>query len=78
MGRSRRQVESARLRLAANLRAMRKQHGISQEKLAELAGLHRTYVGAIERGERNVSIDNIEKLAAALALDVVELLARDR
>lgn len=48
---------------------------MSQEDLAELAGLHRTYVGAIERGERNVSIDNIERLAAALGVDVVDLLA---
>jgi transcriptional regulator with XRE-family HTH domain len=40
-----------------------------------MAGLHRTYVGGIERGERNVSIDNIEKLARALDADVTELLA---
>ena len=75
MAKPRRQPESARLRLAANLRATRKERGISQEELAAMAGLHRTYVGAIERGERNVSIDNIERLAAALGFDVVELLA---
>jgi len=68
--------QSARLRLAANLRATRKEKGISQEELAAIAGLHRTYVGAIERGERNVSIDNIERLAVALHLDVLDLLAR--
>ena len=62
-------------RLPANLRARRKNQGISQEGLADLAGLHRTYVGSIERGERNVSIDNIERLADALRLDVVDLLA---
>ena len=45
-----------------------------REELAAIAGLHRTYVGSIERGERNVSIDNIERLAGALGLDVVDLL----
>ena len=49
--------------------------GISQEFLAELAGLHRTYIGAVERAERNVSIDNIEKIAIALETDVSNLLS---
>jgi transcriptional regulator with XRE-family HTH domain len=75
MAKTRRSVQSARQRLATNLRVRRKQRGISQERLADLAGLHRTYVGSIERGERNVSIDNIERLAVALGLEVVELLA---
>ena len=75
MVRVRRQAPSARLRIAANMRAARLRLGISQEALAEIAGLHRTYVGGIERGERNVSIDNIERLAAALGMDVVDLLA---
>ena len=74
MVKPRRKEQSARLRFAANLRATRKERGISQEELADLAGLHRTYVGSIERGERNVSIDNIERLATALHLDVVDLL----
>ena len=64
------------MRVAANLRATRKAHGMSQEQLADVAGLHRTYVGSVERGERNISIDNIERLAGALGLDVAELLAR--
>jgi transcriptional regulator with XRE-family HTH domain len=74
MVKPRRQKESARLRFARNLRARRKARRISQEGLAAIAGLHRTYVGSIERGERNVSIDNIERLAGALGLDVVDLL----
>jgi len=66
---------TARQRLAHNLRAKRKASGISQELLADLSGMHRTYVGGIERGERNVSIDNIERLAQALEADVLDLLA---
>lgn len=66
-----------RLLFSRNLRRVREQRGISQEMLAELAGLHRTYVGSVERGERNISIDNIERLAEALKLDPAELLRRD-
>lgn len=75
---SRRKVhpESARSRLARNLRALRASKGISQEELGDLANLHRTYVGSIERLERNVSLDNVEKLASALDVDVLDLLAR--
>jgi transcriptional regulator with XRE-family HTH domain len=51
--------------------------GLSQEALADLAGLHRTYIGSIERGERNISIDNIERLANALDCKVTELLKGD-
>ena len=63
-----------RANLALNLRHIRAEQGLSQEALAELAGLHRTYVGAIERSERNVSIDNIGKLAAALRVHPSALL----
>jgi transcriptional regulator with XRE-family HTH domain len=65
---------SARERFATNLRHARKAKGLSQEALGELADLHPTYVGSVERGERNVSIDNMERLAEALGLDVVDLL----
>jgi transcriptional regulator with XRE-family HTH domain len=65
---------TARTTLAYNLRLLRTQRNISQEELAGLAGLHRTFVGSVERGERNVSIDNIEKLAKALKVSVVDLL----
>ncbi len=60
--------------LAENIRAYRKKMNLSQEKLAELCGLHRTYVGSVERAERNVSIDNINKVAKALKVSAPELL----
>lgn len=66
---------SARERLARSMRALRSSKGLSQESLAELAELHRTYVSSVERCERNISIDNIERLAAAFEVDVVDLLA---
>jgi transcriptional regulator with XRE-family HTH domain len=53
---------------AANVRRLRQARGFSQEELAERAGVHRTYVGMLERGEKNVTIYNIERIA--LALDV--------
>lgn len=57
---------TARLIFAKNLKHLRVERGLSQELLAEMANLHRTYVGSVERGERNVSIDNMESFANAL------------
>lgn len=65
---------AARGIFAAHLRRTRLAKGLSQEDLAELASLHRTYVGSVERAERNVSIDNMERLAKALGCHIAELL----
>lgn len=67
-----------RILLCKNLKAIRQQRGISQEKLAELANLHRTYISSVERGQRNISIDNIERIANALGVSAETLLKPDR
>lgn len=64
---------SARQTFAANMRRLRMSAGYSQEDLAELCGLHRNYVGSVERGERNVSIDNMEAIAVGLKTSVAVL-----
>ncbi len=69
---------SARRIFAENLRKARLAKGLSQEALGELATLHRTYVGSVERAERNVSIDNIERLAAAVGVALPELLRESK
>ena len=56
------------------MREARKRKGISQEKLADLAGLHRTYVSLVERGTCNISLLNIEKLAKALEVPLSKLM----
>ena len=68
---------SIRETLAGNMRRLRQERQLSQEALAERAGIHRNYVGGIERLERNVGIDNVERIARALAVSVPELLAAD-
>ena len=60
--------------IAANIRYYRKKAGISQEKLGELAELHRTYIGGVERGEYNVTARNIARIARALDIEPFVLL----
>jgi transcriptional regulator with XRE-family HTH domain len=67
---------SLRSTLAENVRNFRKQHGYSQEALADYCELHRTYIGSIERGERNASLSTLEVLARALGVSVPELLTQ--
>lgn len=62
-----------RILLGQNIKKYRYLKGVSQEQLAELSGLHRTYIGAVERGERNISVDNIEKICNALEIHIKEL-----
>lgn len=61
--------------LGRNLRRLRLAAGLSQEDLAERAGLHRTYVSSVERGNRNLTLESIYSLAAALGCDARDLLA---
>ena len=60
--------------LAKNLRAKRRGLGLSQEELADTCGLHRTYVGSVERCERNVTLSTLEALSNALNISIAELL----
>ncbi|MFI3330960.1 MAG: helix-turn-helix transcriptional regulator [Rikenellaceae bacterium] len=62
------------IHFGAKIQELRKMHNLSQEKLAEKAGLHRTYIGMIERAEKNISLVNIYKLAKALNTTPKELL----
>lgn len=64
--------------LANNIRELRLSKQLSQEELADICGLHRTYISDIERGNRNVSIDNIEKIAKGLDVDPSVLLEEQR
>jgi transcriptional regulator with XRE-family HTH domain len=66
-------MEDIRVRFGKALRQRRSTMGVSQEAFADLCGLDRTYVGGIERGERNVALVNLEKIAKALHLSLSEL-----
>jgi len=60
--------------IATNVRRRRLRMGLSQEEFADLCGYHRTYIGSIERSERNITVSTLEALAAALQTDPTELL----
>jgi len=66
-------MEDIRVRFGRAVRHRRHKLGVSQEEFADMCGLDRTYIGGIERGERNVAIVNVEKIARALRLSLVEL-----
>jgi transcriptional regulator with XRE-family HTH domain len=63
-----------RTRLARNVRTLREAAGLSQDVFADMVGVHRTYMSGIERGKRNPSIDVVERIAIALAVDPGRLL----
>jgi len=70
------QRSQAHIALGAAVRDLRARRGISQEALADLSGMHRTYLGGIERGRRNPSFTNIRRLADALEVRTSELMQR--
>ena len=67
-------ADDIKLKLGRKIRETRIKEGYSQEELASHCGLHRTYISDIERGERNVAVENIEKIAKALKTEPDELL----
>lgn len=68
--------ESILLLFGHNVQKYRISQELSQEKLAELAGVHRTYIGMIERAEKNITLRNMEKIAKALNIQIQELLQK--
>lgn len=67
-------VSIARTHIGANVRRLRKAKGLSQEKLGELAGSHRTYVSQLERCVTNISVDRLERLAQILGVEAIDLM----
>ena len=66
-------MEDIKVIFGLNVRKFRLQKNLSQEKLAELSGLHRTYISAVERAERSISLDNIKKIADSLEIEIYQL-----
>lgn len=65
-------------RFGDRVRKLRQQQNLSQNELADKCGLHRTYIGSVERGERNITIINGVKIAKALSLELFQLLQEDK
>ncbi|MEJ2648095.1 MAG: helix-turn-helix transcriptional regulator [Sedimentisphaerales bacterium] len=61
-------------RIGLNITIIREKRGLTQERLAESTGLHRAYIGQIERGEKNIGLKNLEKIAKGLNVQVKDLL----
>jgi transcriptional regulator with XRE-family HTH domain len=74
MNPSRHTGEELRRNVAANVKNRRLRLGLSQEELADVCGYHRTYIGSVERGERNITLSTLEALAAVLETTPAELL----
>ena len=68
-------MDNARALVGERIRVLRKEKSWSQEDLGEKADLHYTYIGAVERGEKNASIDTLDKIATALGIDIGDLFA---
>ncbi len=66
-------MQDLRRRLGSKIRQLRSQKGFSQESFAEVCGLHRTYIGSVERGERNLTLASIETIAKALTTSIARL-----
>ena len=65
------------LRFGRNVRRLREQRGLSQEAFADVLAVHRTFVGGVERGERNLTLRTVERLSARLDADPLDLLVGD-
>jgi transcriptional regulator with XRE-family HTH domain len=63
---------------AEHIKKLRRRQELSQEALADLAGLHRTYIGAVERGERNITLLNANRIAEALGVKLSDCLKEDK
>lgn len=74
MGNAMKKKKEILIKFGEKVREERKKKGLSQEQLAEKAGVHRTYVGMIERGEKNITLENIEKISNALRVSIPDLL----
>ena len=69
-----RQKSNISIKFGEKVREIRVSQGLSQEHLAHIANVHRTYIGMIERAEKNITLVNVEKIAKALKVSIVELL----